>query len=536
MERVILIQSGFQETSLAVVEDGKVVELHTDNLYHERLVGSIYLGRVVNVLPGMQAAFVDLGLERNALLHADDIHLPWLDAGKPSIRDLVKEGQELLVQVMKDGIGAKGSRITTKISLPGRFLVLMPNQNNLFVSRRIRDEEARERLKEMARQIKKDDEGLIVRTVAQEASLSELMADYRELEDLWLSIREKAKQVRSPALLHQDVQLLPSLLRDLVSSQVDRILVNSPQLKEEVKSIIGVWAPHMEERVILKEADLFELFNVPAQLSRALGRKVWLSCGGYIVIDGAEALTVIDVNTGRFTGRTNLAETVLEVNLEAAAEIGRQLRLRNIGGMIVVDFVDMPEEKDWELVLQELEQQAQKDRVRTQILGLTKLGLVEINRKKTNKSLASQWLSHCPYCKGQGQVLKMQRVAAQAREKLFRMAGTLVSPLIIAYLNAQVASFLIRDSIEELEAQTSKEIIVVGRESFHREFIRLEPAGQGAVEQMILPFEEGQILRWKGLEPSFLLKHGIQLVNDQELDGVLEIVQIDAAGVQARAL
>lgn len=536
MERVILIQSGFREKSLAVLEDGKVVELHTENLYHERLVGNIYLGRVVNVLPGMQAAFVDLGLDRNALLHAADIHLPGQDAGKPSIRDLVKEGQELLVQVVKDVTGTKGPRITTRISLPGRFLVLMPNQNSLLVSRRIRDEEARERVKEMARQIKKEDVGLIVRTVAQEASLSELMADYRELEDLWLSIQEKAKQARSPALLHQDAQLLPSLLRDLVSSDVDRILVNSPQVKEEVKNIIGAWAPHLQERVVLKEGDLFELFNVPAQLSRALGRKVWLNCGGYIVIDGAEALTVIDVNTGRCTGRTNLAETVLEVNLEAAAEIGRQLRLRNIGGMIIVDFVDMPEDENWELVLQELEQQAQKDRVKTQILGLTKLGLVEISRKKTNKNLAGQWLSNCPYCKGQGQVLKIQRVAGQARERLFHLARTLASPLIIAYLNAQVALCLIMDSLEELEAQTGKEIIVVGKESFHREFIRLEAAGRAAIHHMILPWEKGQILRWKGLEPSFLLEHGIQLVNSQEMDGVLEIIQVDASRVQARAL
>lgn len=536
MERIILIQSGFQEKSLALIEDGKVVELHTEDLYQERLVGGIYLGRVVNVLPGMQAAFVDLGLERNALLHAADIHLPWLDAGKPSIRDLVKEGQELLVQVVKDVTGTKGPRITTKISLPGRFLVLMPNQNNVLISRRICDEEARERVKEMAYQIKKDDVGLIVRTVAQEASLSELVADYRELEDLWLSIREKAKQARSPALLHQDAQLLPSLLRDLVSSDVDRILVNSSQLKEEVEHIISAWAPHLKERVMLKEGDLFELFNVPAQLTRALGRKVWLDCGGYLVIDRAEALTVIDVNTGRFTGSTSLAETVLEVNLEAAAEIGRQLRLRNIGGMIIVDFVDMQAEKDWDLVLQELEEQARKDRVKTNILGLTKLGLVEISRKKTNKSLASQWLGNCPYCKGQGQVLKIQRVAGQAREKLFRLAGTITSPLIIAYLNAQVALCLILDSLEELEAQTGKEIIVVGKECFHREFIQLQPAGRSAAGKKILPLEKGQILRWKGLNPSFLSEHGIQLVNEEELDGILEIIQVDATQVKARAL
>lgn len=547
MERIILIQSGFQEKSLAVVEDGKVVEFHAEKLYHEKLVGNIYLGRVVNVLPGMQAAFVDLGLGRNALLHAGDIHLPRSEAGftpgkrKPGISDLVKEGQDILVQVVKDAVGAKGPRITTKIALPGRFLVFMPYQHNLFISRRIRDEAVRAELQEMARRLRKDGVGLIVRTVAQEAGWTELLADYRELEELWHSIREKASRARSPAVIHRDAPLLPALLKDLVASDVDRILVNTPQVKEEVKGIVSTWAPHLADRVVLQETDLLELFHVHTQLAQALGRKVWLNCGGYLIIDGAEALTVIDVNTGRFTGTTNLAETALKVNLEAAAEIGRQLRLRNIGGMIVVDFVDMPGEKDWEQVLEELERQAQKDRVKTQVLGLTKLGLVEISRKKTNRSLAGQWLSNCPYCKGHGRVLKIQRVAGQALEKLFQLARTVSSPLIAVHLNTQVALFFLQEPLAELEAQTGKEILVVGRPGCHREYIHLEPAGPAAVDRLFLPFEAGQVVRWKGVTPAFLAQYGVHLVEERgeaepEAGCSLEVVHVDAAGVQARRL
>jgi len=547
MERLILIQAGFREKSLAVVEDGKVVEFHAEKAHHQKLVGNIYLGRVVNVLPGMQGAFVDLGIGRNALLHAGDIHLPQgrprpiPGKKKPGIADLVKGGQDLLVQVVKEAGGTKGPRVTTRIALPGRFLVFMPYQNHLLISRRIRDEARREELRELARRVKKDGVGLIVRTVAQEAGLAELLADYRELEERWEEILKTAGQARSPALIYRDAPLLPSLLKDLVASDVDRILVNTPEVKEEVKDIISTWAPQLADRVVLQEANLLELFNVQTQLAQALGRKVWLKCGGYLVIDGAEALTVIDVNTGRFTGSASLGETALKVNLEAAAEIGRQLRLRNIGGMVIVDFVDMPAEKDWEHVLAELERQVQKDRVKTQVLGLTRLGLVEISRKKTNRSLAGQWLAGCPYCQGKGQVWKIERVAGQALEKLYQLAQTVLSPVIIMHLNSQVAFFCLQEALVELEAQTGKEVLVVGRVGYHREFIRLEPASQATLEQALLPLEPGQVIRWKGLTPSFLARHGViqareGQAGEQGIGLAVEIVPVNGAGLAARPL
>jgi ribonuclease G len=510
MERIIVIQAGFKNKSLAVLEDNKVVELHWESLYQERLVGNIYLGRVMNVLPGMQAAFVDLGIGRNALLHWDDILLP-SQGGFPitkrkrgSIKDILKEGQDLLVEVVKDGTGTKGPRITTRISLPGRYIVLMPGQKHLLLSRRIDGEEERKRIKELAMQYKRPEDGVIVRTAAMEAGPEELEGDFRSLEALWAAIQAKSKEVSSPALLHRDMELLPAALRDLLSTDVDRILVNRQETKEEVKRIVAMLAPHLQERVVYQEGDLFELFKVPAQMDEALRRKVWLDCGGYLIIDAAEALTVIDVNTGRFIGSTSLADTALKVNLDAAAEIGRQLRLRNIGGMVVVDFVDMNEESHWALVLEELEKQAKKDRVKTQILGLTRLGLVEISRKKTNKSLGNLWLSNCPYCKGKGKVLKLHAVVEQARQKLFNMANRVAAPVIAANLNAQVALSLMDDSLRELEARTGKEIIIIGRKNIHREAIELEGIwSRERLEEQILPLEPGQILRWKGLTPAY---------------------------------
>lgn len=509
MERIIVIQAGFREKSLAVLEDNKVVEFHMESLYRERLVGNIYLGRVVNMLPGMQAAFVDLGIGRNALLHWEDIHLP--PQGKPpvssrkitSARDLIKEGQQLLVEVVKDGTGAKGPRITTKISLPGRFIVLLPHQQRLFLSRRIEGEEAREQVKELALQFKRPEDGVIIRTAAQEASPAELEADFRSLEALWAEIQAKSKKVKGPALLHRDMDLLPALLRDLLSTDVDKILVNRQETKEEVMNLVASLAPHLKGRVVYKEGDLLELFKIPSQLEKGLGRKVWLDCGGYLVIDVAEALTVIDVNTGRFVGSTSLADTALKVNLDAAAEIGRQLRLRNIGGMVVVDFVDMNEESHWEQVLEELRNQARKDRVKTQILGLTALGLVEISRKKINKSLGNLWLTNCPYCKGTGKVLKLQAMAGRVRQRLFALANRTAAPGIVVNLNAQVALELLDGTLRELEARTGKEIVVIGRKNAHREAVELETlCTVEGISQHLLPLETGQIIRWRGLKPT----------------------------------
>lgn len=555
---MIVIQSGFGETSVAVLENNKLIEFHTERLYREKLAGNIYLGIVENVLPGMQAAFVDIGLNRNALLHSDDIILAkddqffTLKTRKPVIADIVKKGQEILVQVAKEGTGTKGPRVTTRISLPGRFIVLMPSHDHLFISRRIHGEEERSRVKEMALEYKKPGIGAIVRTAAQEASPEDFQADFSSLEALWASINDKRKGAQAPRLLHRDLELVPGLLRDLLSTEVERILVNSPETKEEVMEIIGLLTPDLEKRVTLKEGDLFELFKIPSQLEQALNRRVWLNCGGYLVIDSTEALTAIDVNTGRFTGSTNLGDTALKVNLEAATEIGRQLRLRNIAGMIIVDFIDMPNEDYWELVLAELKNQTKKDRIKTQILGLTKLGLVEISRKKTRKSLSGLWLRNCPYCKGRAKVLGLQAVVNQVRQKLYSMAKRTAAEGILAKMNSQVAAMLIETTLKELKRETGKEIVILGRKEYHRETMELEALySYDDIDKKLVPLTEGQIIRWMTAEkpsPMFtemtaqLEGYNLEIQMADSLDwtaeqGIyLELIKVHGCNVKAKLL
>lgn len=524
MERIIVIQSGFGETGLAVLEGDKLVEFHTEKLYQEKMLGNIYLGKVANILPGMQAAFVDIGLGKNALLHSEDIVLEQLGISlggkgrKPALQDVLKEGQEILVQITKEGSGTKGPRVTTRISLPGRFVVLMPNHDHIFISRRIVDEEERTRVKEMAMQYKKPDNGVIIRTVAQEAKPEELEADFNSMEELWARIQKKRKTVKAPTLLHQDLDLVPALLRDLLSTEVDRILVNNLQLKELVANVVEALAPHLKKRVVLQEGNLFDLFKVPIQLNQAFQKRVWLKCGGYLVIDTTEALTAIDINTGRFVGSTNLADTAFKVNMEAATEIARQLRLRSMGGMIVVDFIPMLNDEQWEAVLSELENQVRRDPIKTQVLGVTRLGLVEISRKKTRKSLAGLWMRSCPYCQGRGKLIGLQAMVGQVKEQLFAVTARVSAPTVLVNLNSQVAILVIAGTLAMLEQQTGKKIIISGRDSTHREAVEWEPlyTTDGLAEKY-LPLEKGQIINWQ-----------LQPVNNDDFTGLVG----DLAGYQ----
>lgn len=504
MERTIVIQSGFGETGLAVLEGDKLVEFHTEKLYQEKMLGNIYLGRVANILPGMQAAFIDIGLSKNALLHSEDIILEkeGISLGgrgrKPSIFDVLKEGQQILVQITKEGSGTKGPRVTTRISLPGRFIVLMPNHDHVFISRRIVEDQERARVKEMAMGYKKPGNGVIIRTVAQEAKPEELEMDFQAMEQLWVRIQKKREKAVAPALLHQDLDLVPALLRDLLSTEVDQILVNTISLKELVSNVVEALAPHLKKRVVFQEGNLFDLFKVPIQLNQAFQKRIWLKCGGYLVVDAAEALTAIDVNTGRYVGSTNLADTAFKVNLEAATEIARQLRLRSVGGMIVVDFIPMPNDEHWEAVLTELENQVKKDPIKTQVLGVTRLGLVEISRKKTRKSLAALWMRSCPYCQGRGKLIGLQAMVGQIREQLFAIATRVPASTILVTLNSQVAILVVAGTLAMLEQQTGKKIIILGRDSTHREAVEWEPllSPDGLVEKY-LPLEKGQIVNWQ---------------------------------------
>lgn len=408
MYREILVQVAENETKVAVLEEGQLAEIYVERGQNRRLVGNIYKGVIKNVLPGMQAAFVDIGLEKNAFLYVQDV-LVNIETRQPNIRDLVKEGQEIVVQIVKEPVGTKGARITTKITLPGRYLVLMPLVDYVGISRRIEDEVERERLKEIAEQLKPEKAGLIVRTVAEGALKEVFSQDLQILLKMWERIVLRIKNTSGPVLLHQDLELVQRVLRDVFSEDVQKLSINSRVIMEKVIDYLDVFDAGLKNRVFLSDTGkLFEKHVIEQEIIQALKRKVWLKSGGYIVIDQTEALTAIDVNTGKFIGATDLADTVFRTNCEAAREIVRQLRLRNIGGIIIIDFIDMDTEGHRQKVLTVLEEELKKDKVKTHILGITSLGFVEMTRKKIRPSLSGSLEKKCPYCEGKGRILSEQ--------------------------------------------------------------------------------------------------------------------------------
>jgi ribonuclease G len=396
------------ETKVAVLEDGQLVEIYAERDVSQRVVSNIYKGIVKNVLPGMQAAFVDIGLAKNAFLYVMDAasHPRHEWSVMPNIRDLVKVGQEIVVQIVKESVGSKGVRITTQLTIPGRWLVLMPTMDYVAVSRRILNESERTRLKSIAQDLKPEGMGLIVRTVAEGAQPEELERDKEQLLKMWEGIVTRGDRCAAPALIHKDLELYQRILRDIFSDEVTRLSVNSRVIHEKVVEFVDMMEPRLKGKVYVNNiAELFEKYAVNDELTQALNRKVWLKSGGYLVFDHTEALTAIDVNTGKYVGSTNLADTVLKTNLEAAREIARQLKLRNVGGIIIIDFIDMQDEKHKTQVLDYLQKEFKKDKVRTHILGITSLGLVEVTRKKVRQSLSSTLEEVCPYCGGKGRII-----------------------------------------------------------------------------------------------------------------------------------
>ncbi len=436
MEKEIVVDINPFQTRVALLEGGQPSEIYIERRGHERLVGNIYLGKVQNVLPGMQAAFVDIGLERNAFLYAGDVladrsdfqfgdHM--LEATVPSlantnIQDIVKQGQEIMVQVLKEPVGTKGARVTTHITLPGRTLVLMPTVNYVGVSRRIGNEEERARLRAMLDEIKAPDMGVIVRTAAMEKTVEEFRADLDFLVRLWQRIQRKKTLVSAPRLLHAEEALIFRIIRDIFTPDIDRLTINDQEFYERVQIVASILSPQLKDRVVLYqgEDELFDRYDLDSKIDKALARKVWLANGGYIVIDQTEALTSIDVNTGRFVGTDNLQETITQANCEAAKEIARQLRLRDISGIIIVDFIDMQDIEDKERVLDTLKIELKKDRTKSNVLGITQLGLVEMTRKKTRQSISHTLQSPCPYCKGDGKVISVETMVLKIRRSLIR--------------------------------------------------------------------------------------------------------------------
>lgn len=515
LHKEIVIDQAPEETVVAVIEEFKLAEIYVEGPLQERLVGNIYRGKVANVLPGMQAAFVDIGLEKNAFLYVEDLfpgkianfdgEMEKAPAVIPKINDLLKAGQVLTVQVTKEPFGSKGARVTTNITLPGRYLVLMPNMDYIGVSRRIEDERERDRLKKIAREILPAGMGAIVRTVAAGASAAELQEDFNNLHQLWLQIKDKQTQ-NSPGLIHRDLSLLERVLRDILAEDVSRIVVNSRAAYQRMLEFAQIFAPYLQHKIILKEsADLLTEYNILPQIEQALKRKVWLNCGGYLVIDQVEALTVIDVNTGKFVGKTNLADTILKTNLEAAVEIARQLRLRNIGGIVIIDFIDMPEPAHREQVLTTLENELKKDKTKTTVLGITNLGLVELTRKKAGQGLGYVLQKDCPYCQGKGQVLSEETISLKARRQILATAQCTQAPILLVEAHPAVAALLIGTGgsyLTQLEKQTGKQIIVRGLGNIHLEEFKItKVTDEEQLASLATPVREGEILQVRIEEP-----------------------------------
>lgn len=407
----MLVQCGQDQIQVAVMEDGKLVEYDNESRGMEQLAGNMYLGRVVSVLQGMQAAFVDIGLEKNAFLYIDDIlpaHLERQPKQKPPITDLIQIGQTLLVQVVKEPVGTKGARVTTHHSIPGRWGVYMPEADYIGVSRKIENEMERDRLKSLAERILEPGEGFIARTAAEGAEEEAVASDLAELRQRWQVVAELVnREGPVPRKVYTDFGLLPRWIRDVFQEDVEELWVDDREAYALIMTLLRHTSASLAKRVRLYEnrkVMLFASFNIEEQLQNGFKRKVWLENGGYLIVDYTEALTVFDVNTGRFTGSVDLEQTARDTNLLAAKEIARLLRLRDIGGLIVIDFIDMEQEAHRQSVYQMLAGEARKDRTKTVIAGWTKLGLVELTRKKVRDGKDKLSAKRCSACEGNGWV------------------------------------------------------------------------------------------------------------------------------------
>ena len=489
MANELIINVTPQETRVALLEERALSELYIERRKDRGIVGNVYKGKVMKVLPGMQAAFVDIGLERAAFLYVSDVYgkvedyeeigfqgeemTLYFNPSSP-IEDLLSEGQEIMVQVSKEPLGTKGTRITSHITLPGRYLVFMPTVDHIGVSRRIKDEKERRRLRELVQSIKPSAGGYIVRTASEGADTDEIRNDMEFLLHLWENVQRKRETSPAPSLIHNDLTMVLRVIRDILSPQVNRIVIDSREEYENIRSFINMYMPKQKYEITLyeREEPIFDAYGVEMEIDKISGRKVWLKSGGYIVIDMAEALVAIDVNTGRYVGKRNLADTILKTNLEAAKEIAYQLRLRNIGGIIIIDFIDMDREGDREKVYQVLEESLKKDRQKTSIFKISELGLVEMTRKRTRESITRILSEPCPYCEGGGLIKSKTTLCYDIFRQIERTSSALGGHSIMVEVNPEIAGLLYeeeRTGVEELERKLKKKIVIKGKPGFHQE-------------------------------------------------------------------
>lgn len=443
IQRELVASIDSREARIALLEGGKLVEIFIERTSARRIVGNIYKGIVKTIIPGIEAAFIDVGAEKNGFLHASDV-TDTLDEyddvvddeegegegyrprsrrrRKSRIEDMLKPGQEIMVQVAKEPMGQKGMRLTNYVSLPGRYLVLMPTVKHLGVSRKIEDEKERARLRKIAEKLHPKGLGLIVRTVGEGKGKGEIQTDVKYLNGLWTKIVRRMESMPAPSLLHSDLGQVARIVRDIFSDDVDKFTIDSKRDYDSVLNLLDNLSPQLKSRVELyrKREPLFEKYDIENQIEKALRRKVWLPSGSYIVIDQSEAMTTIDVNTGKFIGKAKLEDTVFKTNMEAAVEVVRQLRLRDIGGIIVVDFIDMEKATNRAKLLRTCQKALKGDRSKAYVFGMTELGLVQMTRKRVKLSLTPSLCEPCPYCEGTGWVKSISTTTIQALRQIER--------------------------------------------------------------------------------------------------------------------
>ncbi len=499
MTTEILINSRSYEVRIALVESGYLTEFHLQRPTEKGLMGNLYLGRVVRVLPGMQAAFVDIGLERTGFLYVDDAlaghdsqrkdhpgddhaesqpavtEMPELR--KPHslhIEDLLSEGQEILVQVSKDPIGTKGARLTCQISLPGRNLVFIPQTDHIGVSRKIEEDDVRDSLRATIEDLRPSNSGFIIRTVARHATREDLEADMEFLMILWDEIKERSATSRPPFLVYEDLDITLRSVRDLFTSDVDYLIIDDEKSYEKLVAFVNTFAPQLKSKISLYrgELPLFEAYGVDVEISKAIEKKVWLRSGGYIIIENTEALTVIDVNTGRFVGKDDLNETIFKTNMEAAKEIAYQLRLRNIGGIIIIDFIDMEDEAHREELFGYFKEAVKKDKSRINILKLSEFGLVQMTRKRNSENLNQMMCEPCHYCSGEGVLKSRRTVCYEIFRKISRNSARAAGSTVTLRVHPRIADMLLKEeepTTRRLEQDTGKRLVIAPAKDLHIE-------------------------------------------------------------------
>lgn len=503
MSSEILINSTSYEIRIALVENGHLAEFHLQRPTEKGLVGNIYKGKVVRVLPGMQAAFVDIGLERTGFLYVDDVYisnadldarmmkrqspcgklefsssLPDTDVNRTpgmNIEDLLTEGQEITVQVGKDPIGTKGARLTCHITLPCRNLVFMPLTEHIGISRKIQNEESRAILKERIESLRPAGTGFIVRTVAENATLEELEADMEFLLLLWDEIQDISGRTSTiPAMIYEDLDITFRSVRDLFTNEVSNLILDDKKTYQKLLKFVQTFAPTLQDRISFYQEDepLFEAYGIDVEINRALEKKIWLRSGGYIIIETTEALSVIDVNTGGFVGKNDLEETIFKTNMDAVKEIAYQLRLRNIGGIIIIDFIDMEEEEHREKLFNAFKEAVKKDKSRINILKLSEFGLVQMTRKRSCENLSQVMCEPCHYCAGEGILKSRRTICHEIFRKVSRKAHRYDNTQITVVVHPRVGDMLLKEEgavTTELELEIGKRLVIVPSKKLHIE-------------------------------------------------------------------